>query len=133
MVDSTKPALEPWQYIRHQNYWFRCRARHQGETRTIATVYSEDGGWAYTANRQDGTGFARGRENTPQAARIMADTWLGFYGWLLLSDPPPHDNRQALIDLVKQMTSQEVLDLSIKAGIHNPDGTLTAKYGGEDK
>jgi hypothetical protein len=30
------------------------------------------------------------------------------------------------------MTPDEVLAISVQAGIHNPDGTLTEKYGGKE-
>lgn len=32
------------------------------------------------------------------------------------------------VNAAQQLTPQQVLDISINAGIHNPDGTLTEKY-----
>ena len=38
---------------------------------------------------------------------------------------------EAALEIVKKMTPQEVLDSSVKVGIHNPDGSLTKEYGGK--
>ncbi len=35
-----------------------------------------------------------------------------------------------LIEKIKALSPLEVLALSVRAGIHNPDGTLTERYGG---
>lgn len=34
------------------------------------------------------------------------------------------------MDRIETMTPKEAFDLSVRAGIHNPDGTLTPEYGG---
>ena len=46
---------------------------------------------------------------------------------------PPHENEEAhrrLMVRLREMTPDEVLATSVRAGIHNPDGTLTEAYGG---
>ncbi len=46
-------------------------------------------------------------------------------------EPPPHANASAhrrVMELLESMTPQEALALSVKAGIHTPDGKLTAPY-----
>ena len=45
--------------------------------------------------------------------------------------PPPHPNARThrrVMALLESMTPQEALALSVKAGIHTPDGKLTAPY-----
>ncbi len=45
--------------------------------------------------------------------------------------PPPHSNARAhrrVMELLESMTPQEVLALSVEAGIHTADGKLTAPY-----
>lgn len=45
--------------------------------------------------------------------------------------PPPHANarsHQRVMDLMEKMTPEEALALSVSAGIHTPDGKLTAPY-----
>lgn len=39
-----------------------------------------------------------------------------------------HGQDAAFIERVKAMTSEEAMAFSIRAGIHNPDGTLTDNY-----
>jgi hypothetical protein len=39
-------------------------------------------------------------------------------------------DREAILKAAKKLTPEEVFALSVQAGIHNPDGTLTKKYGG---
>lgn len=45
--------------------------------------------------------------------------------------PPPHANAEyhrRVMELLKTMTPEEALAISVKAGIHTPDGKLTAPY-----
>jgi hypothetical protein len=35
-----------------------------------------------------------------------------------------------IVELARRLTPDEVFALSVKAGIHNPDGTLTERFGG---
>ena len=45
--------------------------------------------------------------------------------------PPPHANarsHQRVMKLLETMTPEEALALSVAAGIHTPDGKLTAPY-----
>jgi hypothetical protein len=50
--------------------------------------------------------------------------------------PPPPDNPgvEALYKVMEslgRMTNDELFALSVRAGIHRPDGRLTPEYGGE--
>lgn len=36
-----------------------------------------------------------------------------------------------IVEKVRRMTPAEIFAISVSAGIHNPDGTLTEQYGGE--
>ncbi len=45
--------------------------------------------------------------------------------------PPPHANAEAhkrLMDRLSKMSSKDVLESSIKAGIHTKDGSLSSHY-----
>lgn len=46
--------------------------------------------------------------------------------------PPGGDpvNRRVLAK-IRRMTPDDVFALSVRVGVHNPDGTLTSEYGGE--
>jgi len=46
------------------------------------------------------------------------------------AEPPTAEWRERLVAAAKKLTPQEVMGISVRAGIHNPDGTLTEKYGG---
>ncbi len=55
-----------------------------------------------------------------------AKRWKGFA-------PPPRPEAERLrraSEAAMALTPEQVLEASVKAGIHNPDGTLTRKYGG---
>lgn len=57
-----------------------------------------------------------------EAAAIAA--WKGFEPPAL----PEADKVRAAVERARSMTPKEVLAVSVRAGIHNPDGTLTEKY-----
>jgi hypothetical protein len=45
--------------------------------------------------------------------------------------PPPHINAEPhrrIMEMLETMTPEEALAISVKAGIHTPDGKLTAAY-----
>ncbi len=45
--------------------------------------------------------------------------------------PPPHANAEShrrIMEMLEKMTPEEALAMSVKAGIHTPDGKLTAAY-----
>jgi hypothetical protein len=47
---------------------------------------------------------------------------------------PPHANAEShrkLMEQLRKMTSAEVLQTAIDAGIYNEDGSLTEQFGGE--
>jgi hypothetical protein len=47
--------------------------------------------------------------------------------------PPPipqADAHAAALRAVRKMTPEQVLESSVRAGIHRPDGSLTKRYGG---
>ena len=53
-----------------------------------------------------------------------ASRWAGF-------QPPPlpeADKLRSAVEAARRLTPRQVLQVSINAGIHNADGTLTSKY-----
>lgn len=58
------------------------------------------------------------------AELVPTSRWAGF-------QPPPlpeADKLRSAVEAARKLTPREVMQVSIKAGIHNPDGTLTSKY-----
>jgi hypothetical protein len=53
-----------------------------------------------------------------------ASRWSGFKPPAL----PEADKLKRAVEVARQMTPHEVLQISIIAGIHNADGTLTKNY-----
>ncbi len=45
-----------------------------------------------------------------------------------MPEPPTREANRRVLDRLKRMTPDEVFALSVAAGIHNHDGTLTANY-----
>lgn len=65
-------------------------------------------------------------ENTKSKAadRAPASRWAEF-------QPPPlpeADKLRSAVEAARKLTPREVLQVSINAGIHNANGTLTSKY-----
>jgi hypothetical protein len=62
--------------------------------------------------------------NTKSKAAEPASRWAGFH--------PPQlaeaDKLKAAVEAARQLSPRQVLQVSIDAGIHNPDGTLSNKY-----
>jgi hypothetical protein len=52
----------------------------------------------------------------------------------LIPTPPPDnpgvEGLGRISEAIKRMTSKEMLDLSVRAGIYTPDGQLRRKFGG---
>jgi hypothetical protein len=50
--------------------------------------------------------------------------------WATFKPPPLREAAalKAAVDAARRLSPAEVLRISIDAGIHNPDGTLTEKY-----
>jgi hypothetical protein len=64
-----------------------------------------------------------GKKSKPAHA-APASRWSEF-------QPPPlpeADKLRSAVEAARKLTPREVLQVSIKAGIHNADGTLTEKY-----
>ena len=62
------------------------------------------------------------KSNAAKAA--PASRWAGF-------QPPPlpeADKLRSAVEAARKLTPREVMKVSINAGIHNADGTLTSKY-----
>lgn len=62
-------------------------------------------------------------KNTPSKA-VRDSYWADFR-------PPPlpeAEKLRAAVEAARKLTPREVLKISIAAGIHNADGTLTSKY-----
>ncbi len=50
--------------------------------------------------------------------------------------PPPHPNAEThkkVMALLRKMTPQEALEMSVRAGVHTPDGRLTPPYRPDDE
>ncbi len=61
--------------------------------------------------------------------RVNVSYWSDF-------EPPPIENAEtiaAALKRVKKMTPDEVLQSSVRLGIHNHDGSLTPEYGGKKR
>jgi hypothetical protein len=86
----------------------------------------------YRILRRDERGLVKARGNVAGHARSSG--WLPLLGHALdvLLDKLPlatEDERRArTLRKMKAMTADEIFALSVRAGIHNPDGTLTAHY-----
>jgi hypothetical protein len=52
----------------------------------------------------------------------------------LIATPPPDnpgvEGLGRISEAIKRMSSKEMLDLSVRAGIYTPDGQLRRKFGG---
>ena len=50
--------------------------------------------------------------------------------WISFQPPelPEADKLRAAVEAARKLTPREVLQISVDAGIHNADGTLTRKY-----
>ena len=53
-----------------------------------------------------------------------ASRWAGFRP----PELPEADKLRAAVEAARKLTPREVLQISVNAGIHNADGTLTRKY-----
>jgi hypothetical protein len=63
-------------------------------------------------------------DNTKRTAAEAASRWAGFQPPAL----PEADKLKQAVESARKMTPSQVLQVSISAGIHNADGTLTQKY-----
>jgi hypothetical protein len=68
--------------------------------------------------------MARPIEPNPASEAAPASRWAGFQPPKL----PEADKLKVAVETARKLTPTQVLQVSINAGIHNADGTLTAKY-----